>query len=70
MVPSVTVGGDFDSSSTKMEDTLRYVLRALDGCSYDQILVEKTTCLVSLANVGTQVSSISSGTCRACGRGG
>ncbi|CAM9640543.1 unnamed protein product [Ectocarpus fasciculatus] len=54
MVPSHEVGGAFEDSSTEMGDTLRYVLRALDGSSYDQILTEAKTCLVSLENVGPQ----------------
>ncbi|CAN0321274.1 unnamed protein product [Ectocarpus sp. 8 AP-2014] len=55
MIPLSDLGTDFGSISGEMEDTLVYVLWALDNPGYDRILAEISTCLLSLEGLLTQV---------------
>lgn len=56
MIPPSHLGTDFGSISGEMEDTLVYVLWALDNPGYDRILAEKSTCLLSLERLLAQVN--------------
>lgn len=55
-IPPGDLAGDFVPFATEMEETMMYILRALDSSGYDHILVEKSTCLVSLFKILAQVS--------------
>ncbi|CAN0259260.1 unnamed protein product [Ectocarpus sp. 6 AP-2014] len=55
MIPLSDLGTDFGSVSGDMEETLVYVLWALDNPGYDRILAEISTCLLSLEGLLAQV---------------
>ncbi|CAN0461084.1 unnamed protein product [Ectocarpus sp. 12 AP-2014] len=55
VVPLSHLGTDFGTISGEMEDTLVYVLWALDNPGYDRIIAEISTCLLSLEGLLAQV---------------